>query len=157
MAARMRTGVSLFIATVCICLATNAALDGHCLWLGAVLPPPKEPSASPYVKEAVGTFKKRLDEITARLNHSSIVVGVKSIHESKMLLRYTFTPPELDRSGVTKVDENTIFRLVSVSKVFPVLAILKLKDRGVDLHEPVTKYLPEIRDLNKQARSQTPV
>lgn len=40
--------------------------------------------------------------------------------------------------------------MASLSKVFPVLAVLKLKE--VNLDDSVTKYLPELRRLNRQAR-----
>lgn len=53
------------------------------------------------------------------------------------------------------VDSDTVFRLASLSKLFPVLAVLMQK--GVDLDDPVTRYVPELRALNQQARDQTAI
>lgn len=93
--------------------------------------------------------------MTEGMEGSALAVGVKSIHEDKLLLEYAYTPPNVDPRGVQKVDSDTVFRLASASKVFPVLALLQIN--GVDLNDPVTKYVPQLRDLNKEARAQTPI
>lgn len=94
---------------------------------------------------------------SAVLNNSAIAIGVKSIHEGELLLEWAFTPPEefRDPRGVQKVDSDTVFRLASLSKVFPVLGVLL--QNGVSIEDSVTKYVPELRKLNSQAREQTPV
>lgn len=47
------------------------------------------------------------------------------------------------------VDENTIFHWASITKTFTSVAIMQLRDRGkLSLDDPVTKYLPEIRDIH---------
>ena len=132
-----------------------ASLDGHCPPLGAVLPAPLQPSTSNHVKTAVDNVKKTIEATISALNGSGLAVGVKSIHEDNLLLEYAYTPSDIDPRGVDKVDSDTVFRLASASKLFPVLAVLKL--HGVDLNDAVTKYLPELRDLNKQARAQNPI
>ena len=44
-----------------------------------------------------------------------------------------------------EIDENTPFRLASVSKTFTALAIMKLYERGrVNLHDSVLHYLPQL-------------
>ena len=132
-----------------------AALDGHCPPLGPVLPIPTAPSSNPAVQSAVAQAVAALESLTTGFNYSALAVGVKSIHEDKLLLEYHYTPPNVDPRGVQEVDSDTVFRLASASKVFPVLAFLQLK--GVYLNDPVTKYLPQLRDLNKEARAQTPI
>lgn len=136
-----------------------AARDGHCPPLGAVLPAPTKPGAYPAVESAVSAFKAMMDEIaqSAPLNTSAMAIGVKSIHEETPLLEWTFTPPEefRDPRGVQEVDLDTVFRIASVSKVFPVLGVLL--QHGVSTEDAVTKYVPELRALNRQAREQTPI
>lgn len=133
----------------------QAALDGHCPPLGPVLPAPTAPSSNPAVQSAVAKAMTLLDDMTAGFNGSALAVGVKSIHEDNLLLEYSYTPPNVDPRGVQKVDSDTVFRLASASKVFPVLALLQLS--GVDLNDPVTKYLPQLRYLNQEARAQNPI
>ncbi|KAK4207241.1 beta-lactamase/transpeptidase-like protein [Rhypophila decipiens] len=140
-------------------VTVSAARDGHCPPLGAVLPVPTKPSADPAVQSAVSAFKAIMDELaqSAVLNTSAMAIGVKSIHEETPLLEWTFTPPEeyRDPRGVQQVDFDTVFRIASLSKVFPVLGVLL--QNGVSIEDPVTKYVPELRALNEQARAQTPI
>ena len=98
-----------------------------------------------------------MDEKVRVVNTSAIAIGVKSIHEENLLLEWAFTPPEefRDPRGVQEVDSDTVFRLASLSKVFPVLGVLL--QNGVSIEDPVTKYIPELRELNKQGREQTPI
>lgn len=132
-----------------------AALNGHCPPLGPVLPPPVSASTSPAVAASVATFQQLMDEFTAQYNHSAVAIGLKSIHEDNYLVEYAFTPPNRDARGTQHVDSNTVFRIASVSKIFPVLAILKL--HGVSLDDPVTKYVPELLALNNQARENSAI
>lgn len=47
------------------------------------------------------------------------------------------------------VDENTIFHWASNTKPFTAIAIMQLRDRGrLNLDDPVTKYLPELREVH---------
>ncbi|KAK0721700.1 beta-lactamase/transpeptidase-like protein, partial [Lasiosphaeria miniovina] len=73
------------------------------------------------------------------------------------MLEYHHTPAEAfrDPRGAQRVDSDTVFRLASMSKLFPVLAFLRLS--GVSFEDPITKYVPELRKLDHEARAQTPV
>lgn len=47
------------------------------------------------------------------------------------------------------VDEDTIFHYGSITKTLTAVAIMQLRDRGLlDLDDPVTKYLPELRKVH---------
>ncbi|MEJ7848125.1 MAG: serine hydrolase domain-containing protein [Pyrinomonadaceae bacterium] len=47
------------------------------------------------------------------------------------------------------VDENTIYHWASNTKPFTGIAIMQLRDRGLlKLNDPVTKYLPELRQIH---------
>jgi hypothetical protein len=129
-----------------------AAVGGLCPPLGPVLPAPKAPSNSLYVQAAVAVLKEALFNGTAPLNGSSVSVGIQSIHEADPLFEFHYTPPKFGANGVKKVDSDTVYRLASTSKMFAVLAILQIE--GMDLNDPITKYLPELQDLGKQARKQ---
>ena len=141
------------------CLSTGAfaALNGHCPPLGPVLPTPKQPSKHEAVPVAAAALQDILNQMTSTYNTTAVAIGVKSIHETDLLFEYTYTPPNKDKKGVRKVDSDTIFRLGSLTKVFPVLALLKLKDHGVSLDDPITKYVPELRALKSQAREDNPI
>ncbi|KAL8381980.1 hypothetical protein RB595_005982 [Gaeumannomyces hyphopodioides] len=126
-----------------------AAVDGLCPIMGAVLPAPTEPASHAAVQKALADFKTTVGKIVGSLNRTAVSVAVKSIHECSPLFELHHTPPTLDPRGVQKVDANSVYRLGSISKIFPVLALLKLD--GVSLDDKVTKYLPELRALGDQA------
>ncbi|KLU82226.1 beta-lactamase [Magnaporthiopsis poae ATCC 64411] len=126
-----------------------AAVDGLCPIMGAVLPAPTQPASHAAVQKALEKFKTTVEQIVGGLNRTAVSVAVKSIHESSPLFELHHTPSTLDPRGVKKVDANSVYRLGSISKIFPVLALLKLD--GVSLDDKVTKYLPELRTLGDQA------
>lgn len=141
----------------CLGLGAQAALDGHCPPLGAVLPPPTRPSNHKAVPAAAAKLQGILDQMTSTYNNSAVTIGVKSIHEDHLLFEYAHTPANKDKRGAQKVDSDTVFRLGSLTKVFPVLALLKLHDQGVRLDDPITKYVPELRGLGNEEREDTAV
>jgi CubicO group peptidase (beta-lactamase class C family) len=141
----------------CLSLGAHAALNGHCPPLGPVLPAPTNPGKHEAVPAAAAALRDILSQMTASYNGSAVAIGVKSIHETDLLFEYTYTPPNKDKRGVQEVDLDTVFRLGSLTKVFTPLALLKLKDRGVSLDDPITKYVPELRALKDQAREDSPV
>jgi CubicO group peptidase (beta-lactamase class C family) len=128
---------------------TLAAVDGLCPILGAVLPAPAKPNSHPAVGASVELLKGSIEKLVGGLNKSAVSVSIKSIHESSPLFDFHYTPPTLDPRGTQKVNGDSIYRLGSISKIFPVLALLKLD--GVSLEDKITKYLPELNKLNDQA------
>jgi hypothetical protein len=132
-----------------------AALDGLCPPLGAVLPPATSPGSHLAVQSASKLLREALGNLTASFNQTAVAFGVQSIREAKPIVEYYYTPPELDPRGVQKVDSDSVFRLASTSKIFPVLAVLKTY--GMSLDDPITDYLPELNALNKQAKAQNAI
>ncbi|KAF7562637.1 hypothetical protein G7046_g1473 [Stylonectria norvegica] len=155
MAIKFNARVLTYFALLCLVNVSFAALEGHCPPLGPVLPAPTAPGSHEAVQSAAVDLKSIIDNITASFNGSALAVGVKSTHESEALFDYAYTPPNVDPRGVQKVDSNTVFRLASLSKVFPVLVLLKL--HGVSLDDSITDYLPELYELNEQARAQNAI
>ncbi|VBB76563.1 Putative protein of unknown function [Podospora comata] len=145
----------LFVSITTYIRVSWAAPNEHCPPLGPVLPPPTHASSSPAVASSVATLQRFLDVYTAQFNHSAVAIGLKSIHENDYILQYAYSPPNRDARGVQEVNSDTVFRIASVSKIFPVLGLLRL--HGVSLDDPVTKYVPELLALNGQAREQSPI
>lgn len=115
-----------------------------CPNLGPVLPVPKAPSRHHAVQEAVQNITAGLGKFTASFNTSALSIGVKSIHESCHILDYHFTPPQLSGIGTRKIDENTIYRVGSVSKLLTGLAIVQ--NDQIDLDASILEYIPELKN-----------
>ncbi len=53
-----------------------------------------------------------------------------------------------DLEAEARIDEDTVFRIASMTKSFTAVAILKLRDEGlVDLDAPIARYIPELASL----------
>ncbi|KAF4501581.1 Beta-lactamase 2 [Fusarium agapanthi] len=125
-----------------------AAKNYHCPPIGPVLPAPPDPGSHQNVKNAIEAITETIHAYSSLLHSTAVSVGVTSIHEDKPLLDFHHTPEKLDPRGVSKIDADSVYRIGSISKAYTTLAALKLK--GVGMHDPVTKYVPELRKLNKQ-------
>ncbi|RUO18445.1 serine hydrolase [Aliidiomarina iranensis] len=56
-----------------------------------------------------------------------------------------------ERNGTTPVDEHTVFRIASVSKTFAgTLAVMLAEQGQLDLSDPVSQYVPELKFKNPQ-------
>ncbi|KAI1642457.1 beta-lactamase/transpeptidase-like protein [Daldinia loculata] len=118
-----------------------AAKNGYCPPLGPVLPAPTSPSSNPVVQQyAVALF-----------DGTTVSIGVKSIHEATPLVDIHYQSPDLDPRGTKQTNASTVYRVGSVSKLFTVLAALKTE--GVRMEDPITKYLPRLKELEKRERS----
>ncbi|KAF4453057.1 Beta-lactamase-like protein 2 [Fusarium austroafricanum] len=127
-----------------------AAKNYHCPPIGPVLPAPTNPSSHSKVKNAIEALTETINAYAGQLHSSAVSVGVASIYEDKPLLDLHHTPENLDPRGVNKIDADSVYRIGSVSKTYTTLAALKV--RGLNMHDPVTKYVPELRRLNKQQK-----
>ena len=141
---------SIAAAFLAALAALPLAIASVCPPLGPVLPAPRSANQNTNVKVAASTLKATFDaQFKSRINSSAISVGVKSLHEDDWLFNYHFTPPSLSGLGTKSVDENTIYRVGSISKLIPVLTLLRTA--GVSMEDPLTKYIPALRNNGTQA------
>ncbi|OBR08424.1 beta-lactamase [Colletotrichum higginsianum IMI 349063] len=143
----MRSSVTL-VAAAAAAAALTAATPYQCPPLGPVLPKAKNPSTHPAVQAAVSAFIAGLEAETATFTGSAVSIGVKSSVEEGPLVDFHFTPPERDPRGANAVDTHTVYRLASVTKIFPVLAALQNSDL-IGWEDSVAKFIPELRDAPK--------
>ncbi|KAK6953838.1 hypothetical protein Daesc_003800 [Daldinia eschscholtzii] len=116
---------------------------------GPAFPKPLRPSQNEAVKAAVATLKDVFANVTAKAQNYSISVQVFSANEPEPLFSLSHTAPSLasqNSTGVKTVDENTVFRLGSLTKIYTIYSFLiNAGDKHWD--EPVTKYVPELQAL----------
>lgn len=119
----------------------------NCPPLGAVLPPPKTPSANPNVQALVSQADYLQGVIAQSFgNATGVSVSIGSIYEDEPLLGVSYTPLVYNTTGTHTVDGDTVFRIGSVSKVFTVMGLLLLGDK-INMADPITKYVPELTRL----------
>ena len=90
----------------------------------------------------------------ARQKIPGAVVGV--VIDGELAYAKGFGVSNIDKK--TKPDEDTVFRIGSISKSFTGLAALSLRDEGViDFDDPLVKYVPEAAGLVYPTRDSAPI
>ncbi|KAL9471077.1 hypothetical protein ACSS6W_009018 [Trichoderma asperelloides] len=146
------TSVSAVLAAWLTAQGAQATLNGYCPPMGPVLPPPTSPHTDPGFDSAAAKLTATLQKLTSGYNSSAVSMGVMSIHEAAPMFEFHYSPPNFDPRGVSQVNSDTVYRLASMTKLFTVLGLLRID--GINLEDPITKYLPELRDLHKEASAQ---
>jgi len=92
---------------------------------------------------------------TAEVNHLPAVVYGLVVDDS-LVFWGGYGTANLE-SG-TAATEHTLFRIASMSKSFTAMAVLMLRDDGLlSLHDPVSAYLPELKQLTYLTGDASPV
>jgi CubicO group peptidase (beta-lactamase class C family) len=127
--------------------------NGPCPLLGPDVPAPTSPSSSNAIRQAKQDLTQRLNQalhtataygkLDAETN--SFALNVWSLHEPDTLYNYSHIGTALPRpsSGVSTIDEDTILRIGSLSKLFTVYTYL-MTAGDLSWNDPITKYIPEL-------------
>ncbi|GAW26447.1 hypothetical protein SAMD00023353_3200620 [Rosellinia necatrix] len=125
----------------------SAAPSNECALAGPGFPSPSGLSNSSLLNEAITTFEKSFQnaQLGLQANDTAWTVALFSSKENKTLYEHYYTPP-ID-VGVPEVNENSIFRVGSVSKVFSVWSFL-IEVGDERFNDPITRYIPELANLS---------
>ena len=145
--------VLLFIS---LYLSVTLAAFQPCPLLGPDFPAPTSLSTSPTIQSALGNLTLTLNQIARTGNSStgpaapqppSWSVAIFSINDSSSdpFYQWHYTAPAVANSsaGVHAVDENSIYRVGSISKAFTVYTFLLELGDGY-WNDAVSKYVPEL-------------
>lgn len=124
-------------------------LAARCPITGPLLPLPQQLSSSPLINTAGEKLKTLLDSavsgsITAgwQTNVTSFSIALTDTNNASSAPFWEYHHTVSANVNRTEdSDGDTQYMLASVTKVFTDLALLKL---GLDLDDPITKYLPEL-------------
>ena len=122
------------------------ALGAECILAGPGFPSPCHLSKSSHQTYATSEFEALLVQNDLLPDGTAWAVALFSSKENKTLYEKYYTPP-VD-VGVKKVDQNSVFRIASISKLFTVWSFLK--EVGDErFNDPVTWYIPELANLSR--------
>ncbi|KAL4792670.1 beta-lactamase/transpeptidase-like protein [Aspergillus venezuelensis] len=153
----------LFILLFILAASVAATPTLTCPLAGPVFLAPKSVIDSTAFRNATADFTNELKKILRPANGTeytaidpdltSFTVQVYSAHDQKPLFEYynTATSARNNTIGVNRVDENTVFRVGSVSKLWAVLVLL-MESGDSALHEPVYKYIPELEAIVEESK-----
>ncbi|KAJ5368601.1 uncharacterized protein N7496_008361 [Penicillium cataractarum] len=118
-----------------------------CPLQGPIWPAPTGLSNDATVQSALKNITKTIQNASDAGNFSgaSLSLEIFDTSSSNALLTYAHTAKEINTTlGVSKVDENTVFRIGSTSKMFPMLLLL-IQGGFSPLQDPISKYIPELK------------
>ena len=123
---------------------------------GEGLPPAR--FTDPERRQKLEAALPALDRIAIRWARDNKVPGLAwGIVIDGELARFGSSGKRDVESGGT-IDEDTVFRIASMTKSFTALAILKLRDAGkLELDAPVARYLPELANWQPATSDSGPV
>ncbi|KAL4926688.1 serine hydrolase domain-containing protein [Aspergillus undulatus] len=139
-----------------------------CPLAGPIFPAPNSPSDSVAFEKAIANLTKSIENKLTPANstqytaidpdQTSFTVQVYSARHSKPLFEYyhTATSAQNNTIGVNTVDQDTVFRIGSVSKLWAVLLLL-MESGDAALHEPLHKYIPELRETTDDLKDNVTV
>ena len=125
----------------------------QCPPLGSTLPVASNLATNPIVKETIAGVDQLLQNYTSSFNATAVALTIGTTHDSTPLLEFHNAPTVYNTSGSHAVNTNTQFIIASISKLFTAYGIKLLSDK-VNVTDPVTRYIPELLALNKQANPQ---
>ncbi|KAG0160188.1 hypothetical protein PDIDSM_7715 [Penicillium digitatum] len=136
-------------------LLAEAIQPSGCPLLGPVFPAPTALSEHPI-------FLGKAEELTSKLNEaiengslSSVSFAVQIFRseedESAFGFYHTDDPVRAGSVGVQEVDEDTMFRIGSISKLWTMFLFMTFEGTRY-FHEPVSKYVPELRKTYSPAQ-----
>lgn len=129
-----------------LALSINAQKTTPCPILGAAYPAPTALSNDPLFLNATEKLTLQLNEAieNGTLPSISIAVQVFNKEENAAFGFYHTDDAAVGSSGVQMVDEDTMFRIGSISKLWTMFLYMTLEGTRY-FHEPVSKYIPELR------------
>lgn len=121
---------------------------GYCPPLGSIFPAPKQLRADLGFSSACNKLNAALNKYVESVNQSlaGLSLQIFDANHASPLFSFASTSSSINTTlGVAEVDEDTVFRMASVSKLWTVLLIL-IEKGFAPFSDPITKYVPELRD-----------
>lgn len=132
----------------------NAEREGAPVAADAVTYVFPDPDRKARLTKGVSELQPWLEERGREMNAAGLFVGVVVDDELVASASYGFrNAPEGAR-----IDEDSVFRIGSITKPITTMAVLELRDAGLlQLDAPVASYLPEIRAVQALTRDAAPI
>ncbi|ETN43684.1 uncharacterized protein HMPREF1541_02843 [Cyphellophora europaea CBS 101466] len=146
----MRITLASVLTTLSLTLANTFQPTSECPLLGPSFSSDFDLTKTDAFSEAVAAFPEVIEALfetgSANASTSSFVIDVYSAVTNTSIYSYSHeaTAPALNESFPSELNDETIFRIGSVSKLYTVYAILAHAGSLEVFNHPITQYLPEL-------------
>ena len=143
---------SLLFAIFSLAVLRFTLATDYCPPLGPVHAVPHNLSTDESIRRAARNISATLahlldtganDSTGFDANTTSFSVNLFSVHEPESIFQYHFTASTMNSSSTKKVDENSVYRIGSISKLVTTFGLL-VQGNKVHFDDPITKYIPEL-------------
>lgn len=128
--------------------------SNYCPLLGPDFPPPTDLSNDPAFTTAIQDITSTLGQATSNgsLSETSLSVQIFDASDAGPLLNFAYTADNINTTlGVSAVNQDTVFRIGSVSKLWTMVLFL-VKEGLWPFQEPVARFVPELREAASELR-----
>lgn len=128
-------------------LTSSASAINSCPLLGPSWPAPTNLSSNAAFNSALQNITTNIQNAVnaGNFSNASLALQIFDKSETVPLLNLSYTGQPIDTNiGVSKVDQNTVFRIGSTSKIFTALLLL-IRDRFNTFNHQISRFIPEIR------------
>ena len=99
---------------------------------------------NPYLESRIRLFEEWMNTQMDYLSLNGVSVGI--VHNQELIYFKGFGYADVDNQILA--DEHTNYRIASITKLFTSIALMKLVEEGlIKLNDPVTKYIPELYNI----------
>lgn len=126
---------------------TFAQSGPYCSFLGPIFPPVVNVNDSGNVLSAVSELQRSLNVLLEQdFSAANVSFYINAFSTEGTVFDFSYAAPGLEGSLTNStLDENTVFRIGSVSKLLTVYTLLV--EIGMDhMNDPVTEWVPELAD-----------
>ncbi|SMY27390.1 unnamed protein product [Zymoseptoria tritici ST99CH_1A5] len=124
-----------------------ASSSAQCFDPSPAFPVPSWGQNGQSLASVLESIESKISTIVSKqaFNASSFSIELTSASNTIWSMHHTAAHRNENRPGTETVDENSVFRISAVTKVFTVLALLQEHQAGsLNLEDPISKHLPEL-------------
>ena len=105
---------------------------------------------NPYLASRIRLFEEWMNTQMDYLSLNGVSVGI--VHNQELVYYKGFGYAN-EEKGIL-ADENTVYGIASITKLFTSIALMKLVEEGaIKLNDPVTKYIPELYNIQSNGHN----
>ena len=106
--------------------------------------------SNPYLESRIRLFEEWMNTQMDYLSLNGVSVGI--VHNQELVYYKGFGYANEEKEIFA--DENTVYGIASITKLFTSIALMKLVEEGaIKLNDPVTKYIPELYNIQSNGHN----
>lgn len=141
--------LAMFTAkAIAVLFAALTTVQSQCFDPTPAFPTPRWGEGGKSLASTIRSIEKKIEAIVSneKYDASSFSVELTSASDTIWSMHHTARHRNESRPGTANVNEDSVYRISAVTKVFTVLALLQQHENGsLSLEDPISRHIPELR------------